>query len=143
MKRKEEKKSGLVKSQTIMNIIRQSRQQDMMKGDSQRKQETSCLVHLFSPFSQQLSLTVLSCGLYQLPTKACHNMKLVVWKYYEKVTEILFKFLLHYLKVSNRFHAQTQNEKINRLNILKPVSLFFLKLAGLIKINRSQIKFRI
>ena len=57
---------------------------DMTKGDSQRKQETSCLVHLFSPFSQQLSLTVLSCGLYQLPTKACHNMKLVIWKYYEK-----------------------------------------------------------
>lgn len=60
------------KSEILVKL--QSRQQDMTKSDSQRQQDTSCLVHLFSPFSQQLSLTVLSCGLYQLPTKACHNM---------------------------------------------------------------------
>ena len=57
-----------------MNITRHTEWQGMMKGDPKRIQDTSCLAHLFSPFAQQLSLTVISCGLYQLSTKTFHNM---------------------------------------------------------------------
>lgn len=50
---------------------------------------TSCLAHLFSPFAQQLSLTILSCGLYQLSTKGCHNMKLVMKVFLESDEDII------------------------------------------------------
>ena len=45
MKIKEEEKSGLAKSQTIMYIIRHSKRQDMRRGDPKRIQDTSCLAH--------------------------------------------------------------------------------------------------
>lgn len=89
MKIKEEEKSGLMKSQTIMYITRHSEWQDMRRGDPKRMQDTSCLAHLFSPFAQQLLLTVLSCGLYQLSTKGCHNMKLVMKVFLESDEDII------------------------------------------------------
>ena len=61
----------------------------MRRGDPKRIQDTSCLAHLFSPFAQQLSLTVLSCGLYQLSTKGCHDMKLVMKVFLESDGDII------------------------------------------------------